>query len=124
MKVITWQDELELLNDEQLKRIAFADKDSWGIYYSCTCGDENECCIVGHILGEERTCGDRVRRYHLDVNDGVTEWTPLEHFYMANYAKETFDDVIKQIQEEACKILNKRQERIKQPIEIEIEYES
>ena len=122
--IANWHDEMNLLNDDQLKRIAYADKDSWGKFYGGR-SDGGKCCIIGHILDGFECSGvvepptsqyaQEVRRYQHDLGRDKSI-TPLEDYYMM-YGKILHNDKLQvkriaNIQNYAREILESRNKKI------------
>lgn len=123
---ITWKQELNLLNDEQLGRIAFADKDSWGYHYYTLEGRKG-CCVYGHAFEFEK-----LRRGYYEIMEHIHAelinnliLTPLEEYYynafrsdcgIVDPSKIYHPEIIEEIQTEAKRILEERKQRISEQI--------
>lgn len=114
---MNWKEELNLLNDDQLKRVAYADKDSWApSYYG------KKCCIMGHILElEPIRYNERLFEYRYSINL-ANDKTELQLFYDDGWINHssTYPDLdklqkrVEIIQNEAKRILEERQKSIEQ----------
>ena len=109
---MNWQQELNLLNDDQLSRIAFAEKDSWEFGF--------HCCVLGRAL---ELYGKDVMRevdnYRNQLDPNLIGRSPLEEFYMSAVIKDenyktviTHHEIITEIQAEALRILAERRAKV------------
>lgn len=116
---MNWKEELNLLNDDQLKRVVYADKDSWAPQYS-----GNPCCIMGHILDlPPSDYNERLFEYRYSINR-TNDKTELQLFYDDGWIciDSTYPDFgklqkrVEIIQNEAKRILEERKQRVSEQI--------
>ena len=122
---MNWKDELALLNDEQLERIAFAKKDSWGKFYYDK--PTYQSCVLGHIFGFRKANQETFMseyRQRLSLNRDVS--SPLEKYYMNAWRlgicnlvdweaiNPIHPEIIEEIQNHAKHLLEERRMRIQE----------
>lgn len=106
---LTWREEMNLLNDDQLKRIAFAEKDSWGCWYNKE-GNGGRCCIMGHILNLQiESTMEQIMDYRNSLQTNILNYAPLEKYYMDNFIH---IEIIIEIQDKAKQLLKERAAKI------------
>jgi hypothetical protein len=115
MSELTWKKEMEYLNDDQLKRIAFARDDSWGFQYI---GERN--CVLAHIL-DFKAASVVLHNYYHTLN---LTYSPLEQYYSQAFSRDETDkiihpEIIKEIQDHAKKLLEERAKKIERELEIQ-----
>lgn len=122
---MNWQEELALLNDDELTRIAYAERESWGFWYNHHDRYGGQSCVLDHALNHPTT--KALYYYKTILGLGIS---PLEQFYYK--AWETTEDpltnmsineladfsIIEQIQNYARELLNQRKLRTEQLLEV------
>ena len=114
---MNWKDELALLNDEQLERIAFAGSSSWGYsYWNYNSKHGYPCCILGHIFHNEQFIIRNYERQNHRMNLGG--YSPLELHYLSatDYQGIKNMAIIEEIQNHAKHLLEERKARIEKVI--------
>ena len=127
---MNWQQEMRLLNDDQLGRIAYAEKDSWGYYYYPATGQG--CCVYGHAL--ELNAQNVVEKMHevyvalgIEVYEIIDAKSPLEEYYQTAFLPafpypklELHPEIIEEIQNYAKQLLEERKQRVAEPETIKV----